>query len=391
MGLRPSTHHDDASLSSLDLVAGDPWMRVAHLTSVHRRDDTRILHRQCRSLAEAGHEVALVVADGRGPGTTHGVSIIDAGRSRHRVARMCWATRRVARTALDLDADIYHLHDPELLPAGVRLKRAGRRVIFDAHEDAPRQLLAKHYLPPPIRAPIAATLAALESWALPRFDAIVVATPTIAARLERLHPRTVVINNFPILEELAGGTPPGVVREPLACYVGGLSRARGLDQMLAAIAQCRPEARLALAGPFFPASLATECTHRPGSDRTVILGVLDRSGVRQLLGRARLGLVTLHPTPNHVESQPVKLFEYMCAGLPVVASDFPLWRRIVHDAGCGLLVDPLDPAAIAAAIDRLLGDPEQAEQMGRRGRDAVEQFYNWQTEEARLLALYESL
>ena len=366
-------------------------MKIAHLTSVHRRDDTRILHRQCRSLAEAGHQVVLVVADGQGPEQVHGVSIVDAGRSRHRVARILSATRRVARRALDLDADLYHLHDPELLPAGVRLKRAGRRVVFDAHEDAPRQLLAKHYLHPWIRRPIAAALSALESWALPRFDALVAATPTIAARLERIHPRTVVVNNFPILDELVGGDLPAPPREPLACYIGGLSRARGLEEMLAAIAGCRAGSRLALAGPFAPASLEATCADRPGWDRTEILGVLDRTGVRQLLGRARVGLVTLHPTPNHVESQPVKLFEYMSAGLPVVASDFPLWRRIVEGCGCGLLVDPLDPAAIAAAIDRLLGDPEEAERMGRRGRDAVERLYNWRAEEARLLALYESL
>lgn len=366
-------------------------MRVAHLTSVHRRDDTRILHRQCRSLAEAGHAVTLVVADGLGPGTVHGVSIVDVGRSRHRVARMLSATRRVARTAIALDADLYHLHDPELIPAGIGLKRAGQRVIFDAHEDAPRQLLAKHYLHPWVRRPIAAALSAFESRFLPRFDALVAATPAIGARLERIHPRTVVINNFPILAELARVDSRSAARDPLACYVGGLSRTRGIVEMLTAIDQCRSDARLALAGPFTPSSLALECEDLPGRSRTEILGVLDRAEVRRLLHRARVGLVTLHPTPNHLESQPVKLFEYMCASLPVVASDFPLWRGIVEGCGCGLLVDPLDPAAIAAAIDRLLADPEEARRMGERGRDAVERVYNWQAEEARLLALYESL
>lgn len=366
-------------------------MRIVHLTSVHRRDDTRIMHKQCRSLADAGHDVTLVVADGLGPATMHGVSIVDVGRSGHRAARMLAATQRVARKAVELKADVHHLHDPELIPAGIGLKRTGGRVIFDSHEDAPRQLLSKHYLPAWVRRPIAAALSSLECQVLPRFDALIAATPAIGARLRQINPRTVVINNFPILSELVRIDSRPTASEPLACYVGGLTRIRGVIEMVRAIERCRSGARLAMAGAFAPTSLAGECGTLPGWSRTDFLGVLDRTGVRHLLHRARIGLVTLHPTPNHLESQPVKLFEYMSAALPVVASDFPLWRRIVEDSGCGLLVDPLDPSAIAAAIDHLLADPEESEQMGRRGRAAVERHFNWEHDRARLLALYDSL
>jgi glycosyltransferase involved in cell wall biosynthesis len=75
----------------------------------------------------------------------------------------------------------------------------------------------------------------------------------------------------------------------------------------------------------------------------------------------------------------------------VIASNFPVWRRIVSDHGCGVCVDPLDPAAIAAAIDRLAGDPELAQRMGSNGRQAVATHYNWSTESAKLLAFYERL
>ena len=99
----------------------------------------------------------------------------------------------------------------------------------------------------------------------------------------------------------------------------------------------------------------------------------------------------LHPKPNYVESQPVKLYEYMTAGLPVIASDFPYWRRIVDEAGCGLLVDPKDPEAIADAIEWLWRNPEEAEEMGKRGREAVFARYNWRAEVPKLLGLYEEI
>ena len=104
-----------------------------------------------------------------------------------------------------------------------------------------------------------------------------------------------------------------------------------------------------------------------------------------------IGLVTLAPRPNYLESYPTKLFEYMASGVPVVASDFPLWRKIVEDAGCGLLVDPQKPEAIAKAMDWLFEHPNQAADMGAAGRRAAHRTYNWQSEADKLLALYEKM
>jgi glycosyltransferase involved in cell wall biosynthesis len=129
-------------------------------------------------------------------------------------------------------------------------------------------------------------------------------------------------------------------------------------------------------------------TGTTGWDRVVEHGQLSRSAVAELLQGVQAGLVLFHPEPNHVEAQPNKLFEYMSAGIPVIASDFPLWRDLIERECCGLAVDPLDEAAIASAIEYVLTHPDEAEAMGRRGRLAVERTYNWQPQAHKLLDLY---
>jgi len=148
-------------------------------------------------------------------------------------------------------------------------------------------------------------------------------------------------------------------------------------------------ARLQLAGQFSERDLQQRVQALPGWERVDALGFVDRTGVREVLGRSMAGLVTFLPAPNHIDAQPNKMFEYMSAGIPVIASDFPLWREIIAGNDCGLLVDPLFPEKIAEAIDYLVTHPEDAERMGRNGRKAVLERYNWQNEERKLLEFYE--
>lgn len=363
--------------------------RIAHLTSVHVRYDTRIFQKFCRSLAKAGHEVTLVVADGKGDERAdNGVRIVDVGSPRGRLARMALTTRRVREKALELDADIYHLHDPELMPAGLWLKRRGKRIIFDFHEDVPRQLVTKPYLHPAISRWLSAAFARFESWIVPRFDAIVGATPTITEKYRGQAPRLANINNFPMLDELQ--TPASWTKKANeVVYVGAISTSRGIKEIVAAMALARSGVRLNLGGNI--GALRADLEALSGWPQVNELGYLSRDEIRRVLARSLVGLVTLRPTPAYLDSLPVKMFEYMSAGLPVIASDFPLWREIVEGNDCGLCVDPLDPAAIAAAIDSLVSDPARAEQMGRNGRAAVEQHFNWANEERKLLQLYENI
>lgn len=364
-----------------------PTLKTAHLTSVHQRYDTRIFLKMCRSLATAGHDVSLIVADGLGDELRDGVHILDVGKSRGRLDRMWGATRRVLGKALELDCDVYHLHDPELLPAALRLKRRGKRVIFDAHEDLPRQILSKAYLHPAARRAVSMAAGAFERLACRRLDAVVAATPTIRDKFRAMGIEAVDINNFPLLGELDAEVPWNQKANEV-CYVGGIGAIRGIREVVAAMAQCRSGARLNLAGGFPEKQVKAEVEASLGWAHVNELGFLTRAQVRETLGRSVAGVVTFLPLPNHIDAQPNKMFEYMSAGLPVIASHFPLWREIIEDSGCGICVDPTDPAAIAAAVDRLVETPHLARTMGQNGRHAVHARYNWGVEEKKLNLLY---
>jgi glycosyltransferase involved in cell wall biosynthesis len=334
--------------------------------------------------------VTLVVADGLGDEQVDGVRIVDVGRLAGRVRRALLTTRRVLRAAVRLDADVYQLHDPELIPAGLQLKRRGKRVVFDSHEDIPAQLLAKPYLSPIARRTLSSAFAAYQRHAFRRFDGLIAATPFIRTRLEPIHPNTVDVNNYPVLQEF-GAAPDWDAKRMEVCYVGSISAIRGIRELVRACELLQTPARLSLVGGFAEPALEQEVADYPGWQRVDAHGHLDRAGVQQAMRRAMAGLVTLHPVVNYLDALPVKMFEYMAAGLPVIASRFPLWQDIIEGNGCGLCVDPEDPQAIAAAIDHLCRHPHIARRMGENGRRAVHTTYHWGSEAGKLAAFYESL
>jgi glycosyltransferase involved in cell wall biosynthesis len=366
-------------------------IRVCHLTSVHAIHDTRIFEKECVSLAAAGYDVHLVVPTTESR-RLRGVTIAAVPPARSRLGRAIVTTSRVLARALRVRARVYHFHDPELIPIGLVLRALGKRVIYDVHEDVPTDVLDKHYLPPWIRALLARIVDVGERIAVRGFSRVVVATPAIARRFPAAH--SVVVQNFPLPSEFAPAdeTPYGS-RPPTIAYVGLINEVRGAVEMVRAAGQvaARQRTRLLLAGRFDPPALESRLRALPEWRHVEYRGVLPRAGVATMFAEARLGLVLFHPRPNHIESQPNKLFEYMAAGLPVVTSRFPLWQEIVEGAQCGLLVDPLDARAIAAAIEWLLRHPAEAEAMGARGREAVRHRFNWRREEIKLLDCYTHL
>lgn len=366
-------------------------VKVAHLTSVHPPFDTRIFYKECRTLAQAGYDVVLVVPHDRDE-VVDGVRIRAVPKPKNRLERMTKTVWQVYKAALSENADIHHFHDPELIPVGIVLKLKGKKIIYDVHEDVPKQILTKYWIPSFLRHIASAGALLFEKIGSKFFDGIVAATPTIACKFPS--DKTVAVQNFPMLNELVtSDAMPYPNRPNDIVYVGGITAIRGIREMVEAIGLL-PEtlgARLCLAGSFSPAELYNEVCTMPGWKRVKFLGWQTREQMTALLGKARAGLVLLHPTLNYYDALPVKLFEYMSAGIPVVTSDFPLWKKIVEGTGCGLVTNPLDPQSIASAIEWLLTHPDEAEAMGKRGQEAVRKLYNWEHEAEVLISFYERL
>lgn len=369
-------------------------MHICHMTSVHQSNDTRIVLKQCRSVVQAGHSVSLVVKFPSDCIIDH-INILSVPKPNNRVHRMIFTVYHVYKRALASNADIYHFHDPELLIAGLILKYHGKHVIYDMHEDAPRALLSsgRNYVPTALKKPMSVGLDLLESLVAKRLSAVVAATEGIGRRARTLNSRAIVVNNYPMLDELVAPQPvPWSQRSRTVAYVGGIAEVRGVVEMVAAAGLVQQSGvRLQLAGAFSPASARARVVAMPAWAAVDELGVIGRRDMAALLATTQAGLVVYHPGPNHTEAQPNKLYEYMSAAIPVIASDVPLWRELIERHQCGLVVDPLNPQAIADAITWLLEHPAEAEAMGQRGRRAVETEYNWAIEARKLLDLYDSL
>jgi glycosyltransferase involved in cell wall biosynthesis len=359
---------------------------------VHDAWDVRIFHKECRSLAHAGYEV-IELTNEAADAVQDGVRIRGLGTCRNRLHRITTKMLTIAREAFRLKANVYHIHDPELLPLAVMLRACGKCVIYDIHEDLPRTILYKYYIPAWLRVPLMRLTELIENAAARAMSGLVAATPAIGDRFRAFHPNVAVVSNFPVLSELAcSGPGEWSQRRHSIASIGGIAEERGIGELLAAMEQLPDtKANLELAGWFAYPALEKELTRSPSWRHVTFWGLLNRAGIVELLGGVRAGLAIYHPEPNYLRAQPTKLFEYMSVGIPVIASDFPLWRSIIAAAGCGLLVDPCDPSSIAEAITYLLTHDAEAEAMGQRGRAAVERQYNWEIEEGHLLGFYASL
>ena len=361
---------------------------VVHLTSVHDPFDVRIFHKEAKTLSKSGYDVVLIAPHGRDE-MLDGIRVRMVPKPLSRLGRMTRTVWQIYRASLGVDGHIYHFHDPELIPIGILLRLSGRKVIYDVHEDVPRQILSKYWIPSWMRAQVAKVAEICERAGALIFNGVVAATPAIARRFPAV--KTVTVQNFPLPDEFASATtPPYSGRPPTIAYVGGISAIRGIEEMVRVMSLLPTAlgARLVLAGKFDPVHLENQVSQTPGWECVEFVGWQSRKEITRLLTQVRLGLVLLHPVPEHFESFPTKLFEYMSSGIPVLASDFPLWREIVEEARCGLLVDPLDTKAIAEAIQWVLEHPREAEEMGKSGHEAVRRKYSWVTEAQKLKNIY---
>ncbi|MCG8572035.1 MAG: glycosyltransferase family 4 protein, partial [Spirochaetes bacterium] len=356
--------------------------KICHITTVHPRYDIRIFHKECQSLAK-NYQVSLIVADGLGDEVKEGIHIYDIGKVRGRLKRMLRLPAKAYIKALELDAAIYHFHDPELIKAGLKLKQRGKKVIYDVHEDVPRQIQTKNYIPFIIRPLIAFCFEKIEDRFSKKLDFIITATPHICDRFQKINPRCLDINNYPIIKELQNKIEWNK-KENVVCYIGGMTPVRGILQMVNALAYVKKDVKLLIAGKFNNQKFYHQIQQVPGWEKVIELGLISRQEVKALLARSKGGIIPFLKAPNHIHAQPNKMYEYMLAGVPVLASDFPLWKDFVEKNKCGLTFNSQDSRSIAAVIDSIIENPQQAEQWAINGQNAVIEKFRWYEEQKKL-------
>ena len=362
--------------------------KITHLTSVHPRYDTRIFIKMCSSLAKV-YKVNLVVADSLGDEIKNGVNIIDVGKKVGRLNRIFKTTKEVLSKAIELDSDIYHIHDSELISVGLKLKKLGKRVIFDAHEDVPKEILVKTYLNRYILKAISLSFAIYEKITLKKLDYIISATPTLRDKFNKINKNSIDINNFPIIKELSNDIL-WEDREDEVCYIGAISTSRGVKEIVKSL-DYLDNIKLNLGGKFSEPLVELEVKSYDSWKRVNYLGYIGREEVSRVFRVSKAGLVTLHDKPSYRDALPVKMFEYMIASMPVISSNNKLWKSIIDKHKCGICVNPLNPKEIADAIKYIIENPKEAQRMGENGKRAVLDIYNWENEEKKLFRVYKEI
>jgi glycosyltransferase involved in cell wall biosynthesis len=375
--------------------------KVCQLTNVHSPLDQRIYYKEAFSLAAVGYEVCVAGPGSRDmEGVREGVRVVTVPRGRGFSGRLGNALR-LFRKAASMRADIYHFHDPELLPLGLLLRLMGSEVIYDCHEHFPQTAYVRRWVPGMLRGSLAAALDRLERFIARHLSGVLGVVEEQGSRFG--HRPFAAVKNFPRLEWFQANGRLAESGHPEECellHLGSLSADRGSDflvDVMRELGKTHPGVRLRAIGRF-----------HTGQDEANFRGRLETCGLQnrilcqqelvpydrlgQEIRRHRIGLIPGQVSvKNLAPFIPTKLFEYLACGIPVVASDLPSIRAFYEEGDWGAIADPSDPAAHAREIARLLEAPAAAAEKGHRGRALVEERYNWGLESRKLIAFYDRI
>jgi len=366
-------------------------IKICHLTSVHDRFDARIFQKECRSLLNVGYDVSLVVADAKGDAIVDNIHIFDVGTEENRIKRFLNTIKKVKEKAIELDCDIYHFHDPELIFAGLSLKRLGKKVIFDMHENVPADISEKEYIPVFLRKILSLIYEQIENYSVKRFDGIVSTRQSINDRLIQYNNNIRLVTNFPeiVTEIEKTGSEISTI-----CFAGAIVPNWQHKEIIQAIENI-DNVRYLLAGPADHKYLE-ELKSLKGWEKVDYLGVVPFKDVKEMYKKATIGVAiyiyckNMDGTTGNLAN--TKLFEFMNWEIPIVCTDYSLWKEIVMEQEeCGICVNPYDINAISDGIKYIINNPESAIQMGKRGRLAMINKYNWQSQEKILFELYSNV
>jgi glycosyltransferase involved in cell wall biosynthesis len=367
-------------------------IKVCYFTS-KAASDVRVFEKECTSLVKAGYEVYLVSPNAK-EDIKNGVHIIGVPYEKQGLFnRLFTLPKLLYNKALSLDADIYHFNDPASLPYGSKLKGKGKKVIFDSFEDHPTLFFEKKSLPYFLRYIISKIYSVFEFYYCKKFDGLILCYHWTQERLNKACKNNQLVFNFPILkEEIIKGKD--FISTDI-CYAGLFSRMWYIENILTALIQI-DGVQFNLAGNPADEPYLSALKSNTGWGKVNYLGQIEHRDVNEkVYSKSGIAMALLDYIPlckgNVGNLSNNKFFEYMMAGLPVICTDFILWKEIIEKNECGICVNPRNIDEIVNAIKFLINNPDIAQQMGENGKEAIFREYNWETQSQKLLLVYEKL
>lgn len=369
-------------------------IKICHVSSVHSRYDVRIFQKECISLYKHGYDVNLLINDTNSDESKDGIKIFSTGkRNINKWKRIFFDVPQIRRKLMQIDAKVYHLHDPELLTLVRYLKRKGKIVIFDSHEDYLSTIGIKEWIPKIFRKILSQYYTYYEKRTIKQCNGAVVCYHWTMERFSKICREVAMVLNFPIVQYDDKMVKNDFSSRSL-CFAGGVSRQWCHHEIVQALGMI-DDVTYKIAGPVSDEYL-DELKKIKGWDQVQFYGKLNHNEVySKIYTNCSIGVVLLDYIPQCKYTignlSNTKFFECMYAGLPIICTDFVLWKEIVENEKCGICVNPHNIEQIVSAITYLLDNPDIARQMGENGRNAVMKKYNWDTEEQKLLAFYDKV
>lgn len=366
--------------------------RILHLTTVHTRTDTRIRYKQIETLSDLyPNQVILVVQDGNGDeDVNQRYKIHDIGRRpKSRFLRAVIGSMKILFVTLKLRPTIVHFHDPELIPFAMLLRLFGLKIIYDVHEDLPKQILSKDYIKPIYLRKIVSGLASvIEAVAGILFSRIIVTTTKIEDRFPK-H-KTALVRNYPKLEILsANGIGKKSRTHFVISYAGSLTKSRGIIDLVNAMEFLPDTYKMQFLGSFQPPRLEGECKALEGWQKCEYLGRVPHSQIGEYISSAHLGVQMMHDIPNYTGGIATKIFEYLAVGVPTLMSDTPERRSNYHSLT--LFAEPANPEDIASKIRYIRNNYTNVLEQAKINQAFVLEKMTWKNEGQKLADVYAEL
>ena len=369
--------------------------KIAHISTVHIRTDTRILYKEVQTLSKV-YNTILIVADGKGDSSESFAKIIDLGKPKNRVSRILFFGWKAMYMVKKQNIYCVHIHDPELIMIAFVLKLCGYKVVYDIHELVYEDIRTKNWITSKtLKYYLAGFYKALEGLAFKYFDGIILAEDGYKDFYEMHYPKYIskitYIRNYPIKSMFNLSNKDNIkvdVEENSIIYIGAISENRGVVELVEAMDFLDDTFKLYIIGRWSDSLLLEKCKKLLGWSKVHILGYLKPDQIGEYIQKSKIGMCTLHRLENFAYTTPVKSFEYLINGLPIVMTDFPFWKDFYN--GTAVFVDPKQPKEIAKVIVKLINDKTVYNQLSSNG---IKLALNncWENEEQKLLNLYKKL